>query len=193
AASGGADVVRDCTVEETDAARVGKGSGTCRRRPHEIAVDLVGALDDALDVDADAGVARDDVARAGWLPPDGVPVGLGDEDAGAVRPRLGAGGVSADVVALHLVRLRRRVPQADADDVARDQVAASPVRARGAYDGRGGAEGDAHAGLAVLDDGAVAAEADDVALHRVAGGAGGLHGDAVGVPRDHVPRALARP
>src|SRR5262249_27369915 len=144
---------------------------------------VVHRVHDADDRDARAAVRRDDVAAA-----DGVVVGAGDPDAVAgVAQGARAGGVGADVVALHHIIGGVHVPEHDArlavggDDVPRrggaaaDDVAARPL-----------GEPDARAPVA---QGAVAhaGGADVIALDDVTGRAAVEDGDAApGVARDEV-------
>src|SRR5581483_11643013 len=150
----------------------------------------------ARDADAEALVAGDDVPRAGAAAPDRVlrrlPV---DADAGRapVRERGGAGGVRADVVALHEVPRRAGARDPDtAARVPRAQVARAGARAADGVRRRAAEDRDAR--RRVRDDGVPGRVRPDVVpLDEVPGRPGARDPDtAARVPRDDVPRARAR-
>src|SRR5262249_46400121 len=129
--------------------------------------------------DAVATVPRDDVAGAGRRPADGVAGGQAEDDAGGgVAEGGGAGGVGAYVVPFDQVAGGR--VEADAGTlVAADEVA----RARaGAADGVARGESHLNARPEVAQGGGPGdVGADVVAFDQVAGGAGELDANAVGV------------
>src|SRR5262249_38836670 len=110
------------TEEDLDADAVAQRPGAGHGGADVVALhDVVVA---AVDRDADAAVARDQVAGAGGRPPDGAaraPARPADVDPGAVAERLRAGDVGADEVPLHAVPAPR---EGDAvAPVAGDEVA----------------------------------------------------------------------
>src|SRR5262249_44054598 len=118
-------------VDDVDAVLgVAQVGGAVDVGPDEVALDLV-ARAGAVDPDAVAGVARDDVAGAHRGAADGVGVGAAvDADAEAVGDGGGAGDVGADEVARHDVVVGGVAADLDAGaGVAADDVAVGRGRA----------------------------------------------------------------